>query len=542
MVRPLVKKRLPAKAKSSRTYAGAGNQTPGLRKTRSQKGPFLRGTLRTVFGIDPRSLALFRIWMGAALLVDLSIRATDLGTMYTDGGMFPRATISHHYSTIWDWSFHFGSGAWPYQAFLFGLAAVLAVALLVGFETRLATVGSWLMLISVHHRVPPILSGADVLMRMLIFWAMFLPLGKAWSLDNWLKRSGPDNAGVAANAPVLSVGSAAILLQMALMYFFSAIFKSNASWVHGQVVAGALAHDFFGSALAPHLLGFPVLLTLITWGTLILEWAAPVLLFFPKGTARLRLWLICALAAMHLGIALSLEVDFFSPVSLAGLSLFLPAEFWSSRLPGRFFPRTEREVRTEIGPQIESRTWTFAVDGLCLLFLFYVIGNNINGLPGHPLTAEPPARKGFFSTAFGLGQKWSMFDDVPTKNGWYVAEAKLRDGTQVDLLRRGSALDWNKPSFPAGMYPNFRWRKCFREMAYTDQIGYQVFRAPVAEFLCRDWNAGNAPERQVFEFDLIYCNEGDTGGAASPQVVIREQLLHLDFSGSSSDRAIVSVF
>src|SRR5687768_10592076 len=128
-------------------------------------------TLRALFGIDPRSLALFRIGLGALLILDLLIRLPDLAAMYTDDGMFPRALIRHHYASVWHWSFHFLSGRWIVQAGLFFIAAMLALALLAGFKTRWAVIGSWLMLLSIHHRVPPILSGADTLLRMLLFWA-----------------------------------------------------------------------------------------------------------------------------------------------------------------------------------------------------------------------------------------------------------------------------------------------------------------------------------------------------------------------------------
>src|SRR5687767_5967651 len=93
--------------------------------------------LRALFAIDPRSLAACRIALGAVLLVDLCVRTTDLGAMYTDDGMFSRTTVCRYYG-IWNWSFHFGSGSSPYQAALFAFAALLAVLLIVGFETRLA--------------------------------------------------------------------------------------------------------------------------------------------------------------------------------------------------------------------------------------------------------------------------------------------------------------------------------------------------------------------------------------------------------------------
>src|SRR4030095_15198657 len=102
-----------------------------------------------------------------------------------------------------------GSGSSGYQVMLLGIAIVLATALLAGFETRLATIGSWLMLVSIHHRVPPILSGAEILLRMLLFWSMFLPLQQMWSLD---RRREKRRSGNLPEGRVLSVASAAILL------------------------------------------------------------------------------------------------------------------------------------------------------------------------------------------------------------------------------------------------------------------------------------------------------------------------------------------
>jgi len=479
--------------------------------------------------------------MGALLLGDLAVRATDLNAMYTDGGMFPRSEICYHYTTIWNWSFHFGSGASWYQGILFALAAGLALALFTGLETRIATIGSWLMLVSLHHRVPPILSGADVLLRMLLFWAMFLPLGRVWSADKWLQENRRGGSAEEVRAPILSVGSAAILLQMGLMYLFSAIFKSNLSWLRGDVVARSLLHDFYASPLGTQLLHLPWLLTCLTWGTFVLEWAALPLLLFPKRTPSLRLWVLAALAIMHVGIAVCMKVDLFSPVDLAGLTLFLPAEFWDRGLLARFLAKPEPAQHLSESGNVNTQGFVFYLkEGICLLLLMNVVVININSLP-RPLAFGTPVKTSFLKTACGFGQKWSMFDEVPSKNGWYVAWAKLKDGSDVDLLRNGSALDWTKPYYPAGMYPNFRWRKCFREMAYTDEQGYQVFRAPVVEFLCRDWNRRKAPEKQVAEFDLVYCNEPGGDSKAAPQAPVRERLVHLDFDSEDGRIAVSGI-
>jgi hypothetical protein len=489
-------------------------------------------TLRNLFAIDPRSLALFRIAIGLLLLADLLVRATDLTAMYTDDGMFPRAVIHHHFTSIWIWSFHFGSGTWAFQAVLFGIAAVLALALLVGFKTRWVVIGSWLMLMSVQNRVPPILYGGDHILRMLLFWAMFLPLERVWSVDTWLKNRRGNAVEESDWSPVLSVASAAILLQMALMYMCSAIYKSNPDWFQGGVITGTLAHDFYAKPLAAWALHFPQLLTGLTWGTFLLEWAGPLLLFVPWRTVWVRLAVVTALAAMHLGIELLLTVGLFSFVALAGLTLFLPAVFWNSRLFARFpLPTGQHKVPTSSGNEPSALHW--ASQGLCGLLLIYVLAVNLAGLFGRsqPNRRIPGSR--FLNEAGGLAQKWNMFEDTPSKDGWYVARALLNDRSEVDLLRQGTPVNWERPVCPAVLYPNHRWRQLFREMSYEDALGYQVFRQPVAEFICRRWNTQHPPPRQVSKFEFIYSIETSSinENGSKVDVTVRERLLRINVSG-----------
>ncbi len=487
--------------------------------------------LQRIFGIDLRSLALFRIAIGALLLVDLIARFGDFAAMYADDSMFPRSVISR-YSNVWNWSFHFASGADTYQIALFGLAGILAFALLIGFETRIAVVGSWLMLVSLQHRVPPVLNGADTLLRMLLFWAMFLPLGRLWSADHW--RAKRRNEAEGGSMQVVSIATAAILLQMALMYLFSAIFKSNADWKSGGVIAGVLTHSFYASPFGAQLLQFPKMLTALTLSTLVLEWVAPLLFFVPKFTASLRMFLIVALVGMHLGIDLCLEVGLFSWVSMAGLLLFLPKEFWQSKIVARLLrsaAQTQNISELKAKPATSSLWPQYTAQGVCGIALLYVLALNLNTLPSKPLAALAPEKSRMMTTGFGLGQRWGMFESVPSNDGWYVAKAKLKDGSEVDLLRAGAGVDWRRPEFPASHYPNHRWRKLFREMTYQDEFGFHVFRAPVAEFLCEQWNTQHPPAKQIAEFEFIFCTESKIGSPniSTPQVR-RDQLVRLDLN------------
>jgi hypothetical protein len=478
------------------------------------------GPASHLLSIDPRSLALFRICLSVLILADLATRAGDLSAMYTDEGMFPRMEILRFSRSIWNWSFHFASGSIGFQGLLFAFAAVLAIALMVGFETRLAAVASWLMLVSLHNRTPPILSGADNLLRVLLFWAMFLPLGQVWSLD--ARRHGTRSL-----RPSLSIASAAILFQLTAVYFFSAIFKTNPDWLSGRAISGILAHDSFASAHAAALLNWPALLKIMTWSVLILEWIGPLLLLSPFRTEISRLVMIALLSALHLGIHLWMEVDLFPFVSTVGLVLFLPRQVWESKLIARFF----RSADTQNGIQVaRQRSFAYnAAQAFCAVAAIYVLAVNISQLPTRPLAPLRPERWRPFAIGLGLGQRWGMFQAVPSNDGWYVARAQLRDGSEVDLLRNGAPLDWKRPPFPAGIYPNFRWRKIFREISYSDEQGFQLFRPSVASFLVRRWDRANPPEKQVSEFELVFCAEVKADSSKNPTAsIVRQRHLRMD--------------
>ena len=150
----------------------------------------LRARLLALFTIDTRSLAVFRIALALTILVDLALRARDLGAFYTDDGVLPRALLADDIGSRTPWltlgfgvvpHFWFGGGAG--QASWFVVAGLTAGLLLVGWQTRWVTVASWVLLTSLQSRNPIALNGGDAILRLLLFWSMLLPLGARWSLD-----------------------------------------------------------------------------------------------------------------------------------------------------------------------------------------------------------------------------------------------------------------------------------------------------------------------------------------------------------------------
>ena len=59
----------------------------------------------------------------------------------------------------------------------------LAIALLIGWRTRPASLLSWFLLISLLARNPLIVGEGDRLLALLLLWAGFLPLGRHFSVD-----------------------------------------------------------------------------------------------------------------------------------------------------------------------------------------------------------------------------------------------------------------------------------------------------------------------------------------------------------------------
>ena len=300
--------------------------------------------LRAVLGIDPRSLALFRVLLGSLLIADLALRARDLPAFYTDAGTLTRAhwgALAHR----WHWSLHAAGGELWFQVALFALAGLAALALVVGWRTRAASVVSFVLLASLINRNPLVLQGGDVLLVVMAFWAMFLPLGMRLSFDAALDPALRDdpNAPRAASepyAPYLSVASAAIVLQTLYLYFFTALLKTGEPWrVSFDAARNALGLRHFATPLGQWLSDFPALLRAATGYVLTVEFVAPALVLaalawplsrgFARAFAVTRLTGLALLCSLHAGFLLLLHIGLFPLIDFLSLSILVPGLLWA---------------------------------------------------------------------------------------------------------------------------------------------------------------------------------------------------------------------
>jgi predicted DCC family thiol-disulfide oxidoreductase YuxK len=302
------------------------SDTHGKEKRTSRILPSgLRERIEKLFEIDLRTLALTRITTALLVLVDLLWRSTSLTAFYSDRGLVPRTAIYERLPNSWQFSLHFMSGRTEIQALLFVISGILALMLLGGYRTRTAAFWSWLLFTSLNSRDFYVVHGGDALLNMLLFWGMFVPWGAKYSIDSALNSS-----SIPQPKRVVSIGTAALLLQVPLVYFFGGILKNGPEW-RDQFTAiyYVLSAPDYATSLGHWMRSWPMpILKAITASTIVLEISGAILLFSPFATRTIRSLVLPAFLLLQIGFLLTMRLGLFPLISTAALLPFIPSRFW----------------------------------------------------------------------------------------------------------------------------------------------------------------------------------------------------------------------
>jgi len=492
----------------------------------------VKSKIDELLGADLRSLALLRIAAALVIILDLCQRASDLEAHYSDFGAVPRQLAIDNLSSRWFWSLHFLSGTWQVEAILFVAAGICATALLVGYKTGFATIASWAFLVSLDVRNFHVVAGGDLLLRVVLFWSMFLPWGACFSIDTgaYNNHDFPKR--------IISAGTVAFTIQILLLYWFSVLSKSGHEWWReGSAVYYALSIDYVVTPLGHELLKLPpAMLELATWGVLGYEILGPILLVSPYRTGPARVLGVAGFVLLHLAILSTLLIGIFPLIAIASVLFFLPSWFWDDFLPRlAAIPRRVISVRgvsavpgrvasvagwikskwaghrrsnSEIAKLLMSSGRSYpsnfclstASSVIAAALTIYVILWNVGNLPYSPFQLSDRVRS--VGNLLGLDQRWEMFAPFPAKDdGWYVIPARLKNGRRVDLYS-GRNVDWSKPKYIALTIKNHRWRKFF------EVLRQRTFLLPgYADYLCRDWNRRHSPNESVEDLEIVFMVE-----------------------------------
>jgi len=517
-----------------------------------------------VFAADLRSLAALRVVLALTVLADLFERATNLRVHYTAEGILPRRILIDQIDH-WQFSLALMNDTRFFQALLFAVAAVAALAMLIGYRTRLMTFVVWVLILSIQVRNPFVNSSADDLLRILLFWSMFLPLGTWWSVDYM--------RGTATQPPslrVLSMATAGLFLQIAFVYWFTLWLKSGPEWrVNGTALYYALSIEELASPLGTYVLQFSTLLKVLTFGTLGVELGATLLLFCPVFTGPVRTAAVMAIIALHAGIWLTMSIGFFPWLAASCMVCFLPSWFWDTLIPRlrTAFPKFSNaafatgQAATGVAQAFQATLWprlmslgsagqfsitavpaitrrgrtdgaspipttpsvgrtpadahtklrmnrsSFFLNLVTGFFLVYVFVWNLTTVSAVTITEDARALGRFL----GLAQYWTMFAPYPTNGStWFIIPGTLRDGREIDLLpallhddpNLLPEVDWEKPrNLRSYFNGEERWRKYF-EVLSGDH--YPDLLLPFGQYICINWN--NAHQDSPLELEAFDIN------------------------------------
>ena len=439
-------------------------------------------------GIDLRSLAAMRIGLALILLVDGWTALTNARAFYSDDGFLPRTLWPTMRDSMVNWSLHAVSGSTSWQIILILIQLSAAIALLLGWRTTLATIVNWVLICSIQNRNPVVLFGGDVVIRMLLFWSIFLPLGKRWSLD----ARGQDSAATVQ----LSVATLALLLQVCCIYWFTAKLKWGVEWTRdGTAVYYALSIDQFVKPFGIWLRGFP---TFGHWLTFVIWWVeciGPFVAFIPWRTAFWRTLAVALFWGLHIGLGLCLRLGPFPAIMMVCWLPFLPTSFWDwlQKRPASA-SKLERSWR--------DRAVAQAFVLCCLVVVVIWNLRSVNYEKWRPLfpNAWSPVAQ-----IFKLDQYWALFAPHPlSDDGWLVLDAELKDGSHVDLLRTGQPTSFLKPERISAEFPDYRWHKLLMNLWAAQ---YQTMRHPVCGWMERQWNASHPAAQRVHKWTLSFMEE-----------------------------------
>lgn len=427
------------------------------------------------------------------------MRVPDLAAHYTDAGVLPRADLLAHQDILSHWSFDVNliSGGAFVAGLLFAITALAAVGLLVGYCTRLMNLIVWLLVVSFEWRNPLLVGGGEVLLRVLLFWGLFLPLGAVWSVDRARRRD-----ATPVPSRVTSIPVAALYLQIAFVYWFAVILKSGPEWrFKGTALYDALSIDQLAKPLGHTLVHYPGLLTVMTFGVLALEAFGPFLLLSPFFTARARIVGVFLFASLHLGIWLTLGMGMFPAIAGGCLVCFLPAVFWDGLARRRRLQRA-RSVDAGAPPLRASRALSVAAGALIVYVLFWNLGT--------VSAVRMPELLTRVGSETALAQQWNMFAPSPLKDdGWYVIPGTLLNGQTVDLAgvlrddQRLRAVSFRRPRDIRATYKDERWRKYFEEVRALHPSQEPYF----ARYVCRAWNAHHSGGEAVTSLVVLYAGD-----------------------------------
>lgn len=481
---------------------------------------FVERACERAFGIDARSLAALRIGLAAFVLCELVDRSPILAAFYSDEGILPTGQLDPVARAISAHAWSGGAIAVRALALLHGVAAAL---MLVGWRTRAATLATWYLYVSLTLRNCGVAYIADRYAHFFLLLAAFLPTAHAWSVDAALARraGGEFRASTACSA-------ATLLLRLQLVWIYADAGYGKAADPEGAWLLSAsppaldsmLLHTRAGRALRAALRpmgGVRLLSASVVWAECGLPCAA--LLCAALGWPRAQAACAALMAAMHIGIGLCMNnAALLSMVAVVAWAAFIPGQAWDALLPptSKAGKLRQTPARAAPRPALPPGALLLALAGAVVAFNARQSECDVRDLTSAAAGASRAA-------SALLHNRWNVFTSGESHVTWYLAPARLADGSVVDLWSRGGEVSWEVPAVAprAGRWKSFAavafaapsaaaggplaWLRHAAAEGEPAAAAPPVAQGatPLWRYLCAEWNRGAPYGRRALRFNFF---------------------------------------
>lgn len=233
-------------------------------------------------------------------------------------------------------------------------AILLAAAFVLGWRTRIVTPLLFIFYTAINAQNTPISDGGNYFIRIMLIYLIFADISKRWSLDSLRHKRKRRARGKQETEPATVLHNVALCLvvaQLCIVYFEAGIYKVSGSlWEDGTAVYYPLQSEAYGVFpwLSDLLTHNSWVVTLATYGTVVIQLAFPFLLFH---TITRRIALVSILG-MHLGIAIIMGLPFFSGIMASADAVLVSSGTWltiQAWLSGLW-----RSIRKRVRPRAAS--------------------------------------------------------------------------------------------------------------------------------------------------------------------------------------------
>jgi hypothetical protein len=457
--------------------------------------------LRRLYQLDMRALGLMRIGVAIVVISDIIIRWQDLRAFFTDDGIWPTKLIHTFGWQNGYWCFHELNGSYGFATLLFSIHLLFAIGLLFGFKTRLCTFMVWIFTISLHNRNLFILQSGDDLLRITLFWALFLPWGHTLSLDSKKYSTKERCTGLAAMGYLLLIAS---------VYIFTALLKNSNEWHEdASAVYYALSLDQLRLPLGDWLYKHPHFMQFLTKAVYYIELLIPILILLPTKNKWVKLCAVVSIVLLHVGIGLSLYVGLFWIINITTALAILPSEFLDrfkilsisniGKAKRKVFPATKHVVNI----------FSAILIALCLIL-------NLSYMSWFSYDLNKPVK--VVINVLRLNQFWGMFSPhIMKEDGWLLHEGYTAEGKLWDLYYNLPYIYSDKPEHLVKNFKSDRWRKLLENMQRDD---YTFLRPLYCKYWLKRWNKRH-PENPMESLDLIFFMEA-SGPDYKPKPIDRQ--------------------